>query len=197
MYRLFYNHENVGDVLFVVIEPQSYPDRSVTKGEVTALYKGDALVGINLFDFGKTAKIKATGMIIAPEDILIDVINAKLENAGLEKLPYTRATGYRVAEVTEMEEHPLDERSNILTLQVGEEKLTTVSRYQNIAVGSHIVVVTDNVIKFDGTTFNKKVVKNIPIEAEVCSAADLKVGEESKEAYLVPQLPSGADFYLN
>ena len=196
MYRLFYNHENVGDVLFIVIDPLAYPDRTVRQGEVAALYKGDELVGINLFGFGKTAKIKAAGMIVAPEDVLIDVINAKLENAGLAKLPYTRKTGYTVAEVTAMEEHPLDERCNIVTLTDGEKTLSTVSRYQNISVGSRVVTVGDGVMKFDGTVFQKKVVKNIPIECELCSAADLKIGEEFKEAFLVDELPAGADFFL-
>ena len=196
MYRLFYNHENVGDVLFIVIDPLAYPDHTVNKGEVTAMYQGEKLVGINLFDFGRTAKIKAKGMIVAPEDVLIDVINSKLSLAGLDPLPYTRQTGYAVAEVTAMEEHPLDERSNILTLKLGEETLTTVSRYQNIEVGSHIVVVKDGTIKFDGSVFQKKVVKNIPIECEVCCEADLHIGEEYKKAHLV-ELPSGADFFLN
>ena len=197
MYRLYYNHENVGDVLFIVIDGKAYPDRTVVKGEVTALYQGDRLVGINLFDFGKTAKIKATGMIVAPNDALIDVINSKLENAGLEKLPYCTSTGYQIGEVVGKEEHPLDEKSNILTIKVGEKTLTTVSRYQNIEVGSKIVVVTDGVLKFDGTAFAKKVVKNIPIECEVCCEKDLHIGEEFKKAFLVTEKASGADFFLD
>lgn len=196
MYRLFYNRESVGDVLFVVIDPLSYPDRQVRKDEVVALYKGDKLVGINLFDFGKTAKIKASGMIIDPEDVLIDVINAKLENAGVEKLSYTRDSLYKVAEVVAKEEHPLDERSNILTLSLGQSQLTTVSRYPNIEVGSHIVVAIDGCVKFDGTPFTKKVVKNIPIECEVCCEKDLRIGEEFKAAVLVPELEAGSDFFL-
>ena len=196
MYRLFYNRENVGDVLFIVLDALAYPDASKTNGEVTALYKGDELIGINLFNFSKTVKIKAHGMIVTPEDVLIDVINSKLQNAGLPMLPYTRESGFVVAEVNNIEEHPLDERSNILTLKVGEKTLSTVTRYQNISIGSHIVVVCDGAIKFDGVLFQKKIVKNIPIECEVCCEADLRIGEEFKSAFLV-DLPSGTDFFLN
>ena len=196
MYRLFYNHENVGDVLFVVIDPNAYPDHKEEKGEVVALYKGEELVGINLFGFGKTAKIKASGMIVSPEDVLIDVINAKLVAAGLEALPYTRRTLYTVAKVTAKEEHPLDEKSSILTLDLGDKTLSTVTRYQNVEVGSHIVVAEDGCIKFDGRPFEKKVVKNIPIDCEVCCAADLHVGEEFKEAFLVDK-KEGSDFFLD
>ncbi len=197
MYRLFYNHENVGDVLFIVIDPERYPDHVKKVGEVTALYQGEDLVGINLFDFGKTAKIKASGMIVAPEDILVDVINDKLVNAGLEKLPYCHETGYVVAEVVGKEEHPLDERSNILTLKIKEKTLSTVSRYQNIEIGSRIVVVTDGVMRFDGTAFHTKVVKNIPIDCEVCCEKDLRIGEEFKAAFLVADKEPGADFFLD
>ena len=197
MYRLFYNHENVGDVLFIVIKPGDYPDKTETKGEVTALFKDGELVGYNLFDFGKTVKIKASGMIVTPDDLLLDVINDKLANAGFEKLPYCRESGYVCAEVTAKEEHPLDEQSSILTLNAGETTLSTVTRYQNIDVGTHIVVALDGCIKFDGTTFSKKIVKNIPIECEVCSGKDLHVNEDFKSAQLVPELAPGADFFLS
>ena len=197
MYRLFYNHESVGDVLFVVLCPDRYPDRVENKGEVVALYQGDDLVGINLFDFGKTCKIKASGMIVAPEDILIDIINDKLVNAGLEKLPYCRDTGFTVGEITNLEEHPLDEHSHIVTLKVKEKTLTTVSRYQNLEIGSKIVVVTDGAMKFDGTQFKAKVVKNIPIECEVCCEKDLHIGDEFKLAFIPEGKEAGQDFFLD
>lgn len=196
MYRLFYNHENVGDVLFVVIDPERSPDRVETKGEVTALYQGEELVGINLFDFGKTAKIKASGMIVAPEDILIDVINDKLVNAGLSKLPYCHESGFKVATIAKLEEHPLDERSHIVTLKIKDQTLSTVSRYSNLEEGMKIVVVLDGVMKFDGTAFRKKVVKNIPIECEVCCEKDLRIGEEFKAAFIPEGKEEGDDFFL-
>ena len=196
MYRLFYNRQNVGDVLFVVIDAHAYPDRSESVGEVTALYQGERLIGINLFDFGKTVKIKASGMIVSPEDVLIDAINAKLAQVNLPALPYCRDSGYKVAEVKNLEEHPLDEKSSIVTLMVGEKTLTTVTRYRNLEIGKPIVVAVDGCIKFDGTVFEKKVVRNIPIECEVCCAADLRIGEEFKEAFIPEDMPFGSDFFL-
>ena len=196
MYRLFYNHESVGDVLFVVIDALSYPDETKTVGDVTALYKEGKLIGVNLFRFGKTVKIKANGMIVAPENVLIDVINDKLAEAGVEKLPYAKESGYVIAKVENAEEHPLDEHARILTLNIGTKTITTVSRYQNFGIGDYIVVAVDGCIKFDGTVFASRVVKNIPIEAEVCSSADLHIGEESKAAFLPEEKTAGADFFL-
>ncbi len=197
MYRLFYNHENVGDVLFVVMDTKSYPDKTVDKGDVTALFKQEELIGYNLRNFGAICKIKATGMIVSPEDILIDRINDQLLGAGFEKLPYCRDSGYKVAEVVKIEEHPLDERSSIVELSVGEKVLHTVTRYQNLSVGSHCVVALPECIKFDGTQVESKIVKNIPVECEICSKSDLHIGEEFKEAFLVPEMAGGADFFLD
>ena len=188
MYRLFYNHENVGDVLFVVMDTKAYPDKTVDKGDVTALFKQEELIGYNLRNFGEICKIKATGMIVSPEDILIDRINDQLLGAGFDKLPYCRDSGYKVAEVVKIEEHPLDERSSIVELSVGEKVLHTVTRYQNLSVGSHCVVALPECIKF---------VKNIPVECEICSKSDLRIGEEFKEAFLVPEMACGADFFLD
>lgn len=197
MYHLFYNHEHVGDVLFIVLQPNAYPDDNKVCGDVNALYKEGQLIGINIFNFGKTAKIKASGMFIAPNDVLLDVINDKLVNAGLEKLPYCRDSGFKVAEVTLLEEHPLDERLRIVTLKVGENTLSTVSRYQNIEVGSKVVIVTDGAMKFDGTTFEKKVSRNIPIDCEICSPSDLRLSDEFKAAYLEEKKASGDDFFID
>lgn len=196
MYRLFYNYESTGDVLFVVLDQEAYPDETKQVGDVTALYKEGKLIGINLFHFGKTVKIKAKGMIITPENVLIDVINSLLSAAGIETLPYVTDSGYVCAKVEAVEEHPLDERARILTLNAGDKTLTTVSRYQYFGVNDIIVVAKDGCIKFDGTVFHSRVVKNIPVECEVCCQADLRLGEEYKAAYLPADRKAGDDFFL-
>lgn len=196
MYRLFYNHENVGDVLFVVLDAHAYPDKSESKGDVTALYKDGKLIGVNLFNFTKTVKLKVQGMIVTPDDKLIDVINALLSAANVPALPYCRDSGYKIAVVKNIEEHPLDERSSILTLDLGDKELCTVTRYQNVEIGKPIVVAIDGCVKFDGTLFEKKVVRNIPIDCEVCCAADLRLGEEFKAAFIPETNIAGSDFFL-
>ena len=196
MYRLYYHHKTNGDILFLVIDPESYPDKVEKKDDVVALYKEGKLVGINFLSIGKTMKVRAEGMIVFPDDKVIDVLNDKLALAGLEKLPYVRDSGYKVALIEKKEEHPLDERMSILTLSIGEKKLSTVTRYANIEEGDKIVIALDGCLRFDGSAFHARVERNIPIEAEVCSEADLRLGEESKKALVVSDKEAGEDYFL-
>lgn len=197
MSAFFYQHETGGDVLFLVIEPSAYPDRTEKRGDVVALYKGDSLVGVNFLEFGKKVKVKASGLIVAPNDAFIDVVNAELENAGLAKLDYVRSSGYKVGTIVSEEEHPLDERAKIIEVSLGEGKVSTVTRYQNACVGTKIVVAVDGTIKFDGTKFSSYVSKNIPVEAEVCCEKDLRIGEEYKKAFVPEGYEDGADFFVD
>ncbi len=196
MYRLFYNYKSVGDVLFVVIEPTIIPDRKISNGRVTSLYKGEKLVGINVFDIQKDIKIKASGMIVTPDRIMIDALNSILVNAGTEKLPYVEDSGYAVAKISKIEEHPLDERMSIVTLDDGKGALSTVTRYQNIEEGGYCVIVRDGTIKFDGSRFEKHVSRNIPIDCELCSGSDLKISDDFKSAFIPEGYNAGDDFFL-
>ncbi len=195
MYRFFANPDNVGDVLFVVFDPEAIPNRVEEHEGVTALYRDESLVGLNLFgaigEFGITQK----GMIVKICGSLLSKVNQKLASVGLKTLENNPDSGYIVAKVTALEEHPLDERSNIVTLDLGGKTLTTVSRYANLREGLLIVVAIDGCIKFDGMAFHKKIVRNIPIECEVCSPFDLRIGEEGKAAFEVENKLPGEDFF--
>ena len=197
MSAFFYQHETGGDVLFLVIEPAIYPDKTVKKGDVVALYAQEKLVGVNFLNWSEKVKTKVSGLIVAPNDAFIDVVNAELANAGLPKVDYVRSSGYKVGTVLSSEEHPLDERARIIEVSLGDKKVATVTRYQNATVGTKIVVVVDGTIKFNGTKFASSLVKNIPVEAEVCSASDLKVGDDYKSAFVPSGYEDGADFFLN
>lgn len=196
MYRLYYHYKTNGDTLFLVIEPESYPDRVEEKGDVVALYKENRLVGVNFLHIGKTMKIHAEGMIVTPENVVVDVLNSLLVGVGMEKIPYCEDSYYVVGKVTKKEEHPLNEKLSILTVDVGDGVLSTVTRYANIEEGSHIVLAKDGCLRFDGSQFHARVEKNINIDAEVCSESDLRLGKEDKEAILVPELSVGMDFFL-
>jgi len=198
MYRLFYNYKVMGDVLYVVIDPLSYPDQVEKIGNVAALYKEKKLIGINLFDFGELVKLHTEGMIVTPEDKLIDVINSELQNAGLSPLPYTRDSGYHVGKIVSLEEHPLDEKAQIVHLDFGNNKIVeTTSHYPNLAVGELLVCALVGTIKFDGTLFRAGLVRNIGHEADICSEKELRIGEDFKQAFIVKEgYLSGDDFYL-
>jgi tRNA-binding EMAP/Myf-like protein len=196
MYRLFYNFEATGDVLFILLNPEAHPTREVKSGRVCAIYKDQELIGINIFSFGDVCKIKAKGMIITPENSLIDVINLELKGANLEPLPYLSDSGYKVAQIENLEEHPLDEKAFIVTLSLGDKKYSTVSHYQNLKVGEKVVVEMPGCITYNGSVFHSFVSRNIPSDVSICSALELKETSQELGAFLVNELETGSDFFL-
>ena len=194
MYRFYYNHSTGGDVLYCIIDPNAYPDETRKSGDVVALYRAGVRIGINFLNISKKVKIKANGMIPTLGEPLLEVVNHMLENAGEEPLPPCPSSHYAVAEVLSLEEHPLDEKKKIVHLALPERKLDTVTRYQNALPGSYLVVALDGCLKADGTLFLAHSERNIPIDCEICSAKDLRLGEDSKEAFLV-EGPSCEDFF--
>lgn len=194
MYRLFYHPETLGDILFLVIDEEAYPNEKKTIGEVTCLYQNGKLVGANLFKVAKERQFPV-GMIASPSQEMIAFINKKLA-AFNETIVYEENSGYKVAEIRFLEEHPLDEKMKIVTLKVGDKQLVTTSRYPNLEVGEKLVIALDGCIKFDGSTFHSSVIKNIPHEADIANASELHLGDDFKLAYIPEDhFISGDDFY--
>lgn len=196
MYRLFYDFESNGDVLFIVINPEKKPDEVVTNGDVTCLYTDKELVGINIFNVSRIAKLKSHGAIFAPDSLLLKTINDLLENSNAPRLEETTNSGFKVLEITKLEEHPLDEKAQIVTLK-GKDDTTyqAVSFYKNLKIGENVVAATSGTILYDGSLFTKKLVKNIPVDVTLCSGKELKVSDNFKEAFLPEGYLPGEDFF--
>jgi tRNA-binding EMAP/Myf-like protein len=195
MYRLFYNFKVTGDVLFVLLDPEKKVTRSETKGRVVALYAGETLVGANIFRVSEVFHLKTNGIIFAPDKPLLDVVNSMLKEAELPLLAPCLDSGYKVAKITKLEEHPLDEKAHIVTLSLGEKTLTTVSWYPNLNEGALLVVATDGTILYDGSLFHKFVSRNIPNECSICSSKELKL-DDKPGAFIVEGYEPGEDFFL-
>lgn len=198
MYRLFYNYKVTGDVLYIVYDPASYPDKTLKDGDVVALFKNDRLIGINIFGISEVVKLRTDGMIVTPEDALIDVVNTILSRAHLEKLAYCRDSGYKVGKIVSLEEHPLDEKAKIVHLDFGSGHLVeTFSHYPNLEVGDLLVAALDGTIRFDGTLFRAGAVRNIGHDADICSPKELRVGDDFAKAFKAKEgYKPGDDFYL-
>lgn len=197
MYRLFYPYHATGDILYILIDPEEKTIRSEKHSNVVACYGEKGLAGINFFSISDTVKIKAEGAIFAPSEALLAAVNPLIENAGLPALHFVRDSSYKIATITELEEHPLDEKGRIVTLSLGEGKiLTTVSFYPNLARGAKVVVLLDGGIAYNGRMFRKFISKNIPSECSICSAKELRLGGDSAGAYLVKsEEKEGTDFF--
>ena len=121
-YALYYNYEKLGDVLLIVMESNTIPNEVKTIKDVVALYKDDRLIGINIFNISKIIKIKANGYIPLINEDILKIINNILVNSGLEALPYQNESGFRVAKILEIEEHPDSEHLHICTVDIGEKE---------------------------------------------------------------------------
>jgi tRNA-binding EMAP/Myf-like protein len=196
MYRLFYDYAVSGDVLFILLDPEKKVETAVTKENVTALYAGEELVGINIFAISQTVKLTAKGMIVAPHRLLVAALDVLLATAGLPPLPLEEASGYQVAKIVALEEHPLDEKAHLVTLQSGKETFSTVSWYPNLAVGASVVVATEGTIGYDGSVFHKSISRNLPIDCAICSAMGLRIESAAEGAFLAEGYRDGEDFFL-
>lgn len=198
MYRLFYNYGISKDVLFVLIDPSKKVTSTKRVEEVEALYHENELVGYNIFDVSKTVKINAEGIIFLPEPHLVDAINNILSRTGFSLLPKVMESGFVVLKILSLEEHPLDERASIVTLEgKNNEHFETVSKAKNLSVGDLCVAAKDGAILADGTLFRKGIEKNIPIDVLLMSPKMLKLGTE-EDVLFVPKegdYQIGDDFF--
>lgn len=93
-YGLYNYHEENASVLILFSDE---PITSKKEGkEISLLYHDDVLVGYQIHNFIRYAKIKYSGIIFLPSNPLIDVINTVLINHHLETLDYKKESGYIV-----------------------------------------------------------------------------------------------------
>lgn len=93
-YALFNDHDNNNN-LYILFSDAQITNKQSQK-EVELLFNNDVLVGYMIPDFIRFAKIKYSGIIFLPNNILIDVINSVIKNSGLEPLSYKTSSGYMI-----------------------------------------------------------------------------------------------------
>lgn len=198
-YALYYDYETVGDVLLVVIEPTITPNRTIKKGDVVSLYKNDQLIGINIFNISKIIKIKAKGLIPLINEDILSVINHVLENAGVERLPLNKESGFRVAKIVEIEEHPDSEHLHICKVDVGnEECLQIVCGARNAREGLVCVCATPYTFMPNGQMIVPGKLLGIDSYGMLCSGRELNLeGYEGKRGLLEldDKYKVGTDFW--
>ncbi len=190
MIAIFYNPSL--DCLFLTDSASSKPEKTVKAGDLTVLLKGEEVIGYNLFNPQSHGikPVEGYNALLEGYDKLAGLAQA----AGYPINNEPTGSEYTVCLIESTEEHPLYENARILYLSDGKRKLTTVTRYQNCQKGDRIVVKTGG-YRLDGTIFNPRVEKNIAIDGEVCSPFDLKIGEESKAAYIEKAKKEGEDYF--
>ena len=181
------------NVLFLVIDQGATPDDIKNQEGASLLYREGKLIGVNVFDEA-IVKDLPVGLMVHPNEEILAKLNRILEKCGVSEYRY-EGSGFEVMEVKLLEEHPLNEKLSILTLLGKDGECSSVTRYANFSVGDHIVVAKDGTFLFDGSVFHKRVEKNIPIDVSCCSDADLRLGDNFKEAHLANDKAVGEDFF--
>ena len=172
MYRIFYNHESVGDVLMIVFNNLVTPNKVVKDDNVTSLYKDDELIGINIFEISKIMKIHFNGMLVAPNKEFIKIINYILENHHLPKLEIIES-GFRVGKILTCEEHPDSDHLHVTTVDVKDQILDIVCGAPNCKEGEKVVVAMPGTIMFDGSVIVPSSFRGVKSNGMMCSAREL------------------------
>lgn len=185
-YGIYYNYETIGDTLIIEFKPSEYPNRKVVKDSVVALYRNDELVGINILDVSKIVKIHANGFIPNLNVEVLKVINYTLKNAGIEELPYQEESGFKIAKIIDIEEHPDSEHLHICKVDIGEkEPLQIVCGAYNARKDLVCVCATPYSFMPDGKQIIPNKLLKIDSYGMLCSGRELHLeGYENKRGLL-------------
>ena len=199
-YAIFYNYHTIGDVLLIISDLETKPNRVVKNGDVTSLYLDDKLIGINIFNISNVLKIKSNGLIVLPLKEMIDVINNILINANVETLEYKKESGFKVGKVLTCEEHPDSDHMHVLTVDIGSEVLDIVCGAPNVKEDQKVVVATLGTTMFDGKKIVPSSLRGIKSNGMLCSPRELHLeGAPNVRGILVLDDDAiiGEDFFKN
>ena len=199
-YAIFYNYHTIGDVLLIISDLETKPNRVIKNGDVTSLYLDDKLIGINIFNISNVLKIKSNGLIVLPLKEMIDVINNILINANVETLEYKKESGFKVGKVLTCEEHPDSDHMHVLTVDIGSEVLDIVCGDPNVKEGQKVVVATLGTTMFDGKKIVPSSLRGIKSNGMLCSPRELHLeGAPNVRGILVldDDATIGEDFFKN
>lgn len=199
-YAIFYNYHTIGDVLLIISDLETKPNRVIKNGDVTSLYLDDKLIGINIFNISNVLKIKSNGLIVLPLKEMIDVINNILINANVETLEYKKESGFKVGKVLTCEEHPDSDHMHVLTVDIGSEVLDIVCGAPNVKEGQKVVVATLGTTMFDGKKIVPSSLRGIKSNGMLCSPRELHLeGAPNVRGILVLDDDAiiGEDFFKN
>lgn len=198
-YALYYDYESIGDVLLIVFDSNTIPNVIKRNNDVVSLYKDDKLIGINIFNISKIMKIKAKGYIPLVSDRVLEVINTILKNSNVTELPAQKESGFRVAKIVDIEEHPDSEHLHICTVDIGEkEPLQIVCGAFNARKDLICVCATPYTFMPNGQSIIPNKLLGIDSYGMLCSGRELNLeGYEGKKGLLEldESYTLGSDFW--
>ena len=175
-YGLYYNKEKIGDVLIIIFKSNEIANFIKTTENCRVLYRNNELVGINILNISKILKIKSHGFLPLINKEVLDVINSILLNNGLEALPYQNESGFVVAKIIDMEEHPESDHLHICKVDCGNNNiLQIVCGAYNAKVGMKVVCALPYAFMPNGQQIIPSKLLGIESNGMLCSGRELNL----------------------
>lgn len=180
---LFYNKENIGDVL--IMKSNDEMGTSIKKyGDLVAIYHNDKLIGYNYFNISNHFNDLKKGINYHPSFELIDFINSKIEENNLEKIEIIEPN-FKVGKVINCEDIE-GTHLHLCKVDIKEEVLQIVCGAKNVTKDVLVVVAMIGTIMNDGSFINKGELKGYESYGMLCSKRELNIPtEEVRGLYLL------------
>ena len=124
----------------------------------------------------KILKIKSHGFLPLINKEVLDVINSILLNNGLEALPYQNESGFVVAKIIDMEEHPESDHLHICKVDCGNNNiLQIVCGAYNAKVGMKVVCALPYAFMPNGQQIIPSKLLGIESNGMLCSGRELNL----------------------
>lgn len=178
-YSLFYEYSKQEDSLFIFLDELNSPFYEERKGNVSSLTRDSKFIGYRIYNIKNIVKIKRSGMIFLPNDILIEIINSFLKDQNLELLEKKESSNYVVGKIVDIgEKISVDLKDKVIICELSDR-----------AVIDDLVV-----IALSGAGLNDKSI--VTDEGHICSCKDLDISNDTNPFVLDEQCVVGSDFFL-
>jgi len=179
---LFYNKENVGDVL--IIKGSDKVATSYKKyNDLVVIYNEEDIIGYNLFNASSLDNNLVKGINYHPSSELINKINEILKDNNLEEIEVIEPN-FRVGFVKECEDIE-GTHLHLCKVDVKDEVLQIVCGAKNVKEGVLVVVAMIGTIMNDGTVISKGQLKGFDSYGMLCSKRELNIPTEEVRGLLL------------
>ena len=179
---LFYNKENVGDVL--IIKGSDKIATSYKKiNDLVVIYNEEEIIGYNLFNASLLDNNLVKGINYHPSKELINKINEILKLNNLEEIDVIEPN-FRVGLVKECEDIE-GTHLHLCKVDIKDEVLQIVCGAKNVKEGVLVVVAMIGTIMNDGTIISKGQLKGFDSYDMLCSKRELNIPTEEVRGLLL------------
>ena len=185
MFIASYNPKSIGDVLVVVLRPDTIQQKSEKKGNVVRIFDAESntTLGYNFFGISTVlADLQGHGEEKLNQE-QVDKLNKLLEENDFDpELILDANPKFVVGYVESMKEHPDSDHLSITETQVGkEEVLQIVCGAPNIEAGQKVVVAKPGAMMPDGMMIWPGTLRGVESHGMICSAKELQLPDAPKE----------------